>query len=106
MADGRSHPTCRKCGQQHYNFEPCPAPPVTAMRAREIVRQPRPGYRDWGKPKTRTVQVVQGAVTSVRHPREFTEAGRVTDSDGKPIGLPRLPAAKPTLTYPGGGENG
>lgn len=106
MADGRQNPRCGKCGRSHYGFQPCPDPTEGSMRAREIVRQPRgDGLKDW-RTSTRTVTAFQsGNGVVVRQPRTTIDTGRVTDSDHRPVALPRLPKPKPTLTYPKGVNN-
>lgn len=99
-------PMCRKCGRAHYNFERCEDPNAGSMRAAVVVRQPRPGLRDWQGDKLRTMRSAHGEVTALRQLRQFTEAGRVTGPDNKPVSLPRLPAPRATLTPPEEVNNG
>ena len=99
-------PTCSKCGGRHYNFEPCPDPDAGNMRAAVVVRQPRPGYRDWQGDKLRTVKAAHGQNTVLRRDRRYATTGRVLDENHRDVKLPQQPAAKPTLIYPEGVNNG
>jgi len=98
-------PRCRKCGQAHYNFQEC-RPQHNMGKAAVVVRQPRPGFREWQGDKLRTVKAAHGETTVIRQERRFTAAGRVLAENNKDMKLPRLPKPQPTVTYPEGVNNG
>lgn len=72
-------PTCKKCGAQHYNMQPCNDAAEHARVQRNLA-QPRlrPRVNDWANDRLTTLVRVSDNVTAQRRP---AAVGRTTAAD-------------------------